>query len=77
MDKLEIQYWPGAQPLAVQLAQQNISVYDNLGLESLQQALNSANFLYENNYLTENQLRGIFDLVHERIINGLSEVTKL
>jgi CRISPR/Cas system CSM-associated protein Csm2 small subunit len=77
MEKVQIDYWPGATPLAVQLAGQNISIYDTVGLEKLQQALTAANFLYENNYLTENQLRDIFDIVHERIINSLSEVTKL
>lgn len=77
LDKIQIDYWPGAKPLAVQFSDQNISIYDVVGLKKLQQAINSANFLYENNYLTENQLRAIFDIVHERIINSLSEVTKL
>lgn len=76
LDKVQIEYWPGAKPLVVQFSDQNISVYDVVGLEKLQQAIDSANFLYTNNYLTENQLRDIFNIVHDRIITNLSEVVK-
>ena len=77
MDKIAIEYWPGAKPLAVQLYDQNISIYDTDGLAKLQKAVDAGNSLYLDNYLTENQLRDIFNIVHERIINSLSEVTKL
>jgi hypothetical protein len=72
-DKVEIEYWPGAKPLANQLIAQGIRINDYAMVLKIQKEINAVNLLFQNNYLTENEVNVLNNLIHERIIAHLSE----
>lgn len=71
--KVQIQYWPGAEPLAKQLTDQGININDVVLVNEMQKDINAANRLFQRDYLTENELLHINNKIHDRIINNLSE----